>query len=264
MRRAAIHLDFNRHRRGPEVGTVKPGDIIHDLTSILEETSPRCREFINRAIQEIEERDAEITRLKTNLVEKDVVIEEQDHYFNSFFKFTVETLNDAAEALEFVCPGRETRTFINETKKAVATATPEGRPYAVVGRVRQIIERMKETPPISAVEPTEEKFTYSLKTRTENRAMAIADFMKRTGKSSIKSTEARTVLEDIEGQELDRTIIKRAMDQAAKLLRAPKDIVGGVARLVLPTPLTPQLPPTRESGGVSLSRPRRPRVPWSG
>jgi hypothetical protein len=242
-------------------------NIVQDLTSILEEMSPRCQEVIERAIQEIEERDAEIAHLKTDLVEKDAVIEEQDHYFDSFFKFTVETLNDAAEALEFVCPGKETRTFINETKKAVETATPEGRPFAVVGRIRQIIERMKEMPPISAVEPVEEKFTYSLKTRTENRAMAIADFMRRTGKNSIKSMEARIVLEDIEGQKLDRTIVKRAMDKASKLLRAPKDIFGGGARLVLPAPLT--APTTSSSSseepcGVSLSRRGRTRLPWSG
>jgi phage host-nuclease inhibitor protein Gam len=239
-------------------------DIIQDLRNILEESSPHCQEVIQRAIQEVEEKNAEITKLETNLTEKNAVIEEQDQRFDSFFRFCVEALNDAAEAIEIVCPGKQTHQFLEEIKMAVTTATPEGRPFAVVGRIRQIIERMKETPPISTVELTEERFTYSTRTRVENRAMAIADFMKRTGKNSIKSTEARIVLEDIEGQELDRTIIKRAMDQAAKLLRAPKDIVGGVARLVLPTPLTPQLPPTRESGGVSLSRPRRPRVPWSG
>jgi hypothetical protein len=241
--------------------------IVQDLTGILEETSPRGREVIDRAIKEIEERDAEIVNLKTDLAEKDAVIEEQDQCFDSFLKFCVEALNDAAEALEVVCPGKETRAFINEMKKAVETATPEGRPYAVIGHIRQIIERLKETPPISAVEPVEEKFTYSLKTRTENRAMAIADFMKRTGKSSIKSTEARIVLEDIEGQRLDRTIVKRAMDKASKLLRAPKDIFGGVARLVLPAPLTVPTTSssfTKEPGGGSLSRHRRTGVPWSG
>jgi len=136
-----------------------------------------------------------------------------------------------------------------------------------VGRIRIAIGMMKETPPISAVEPVEEKFTYSTKTRVENRAIAIADFMKRTGKSSIKSTEAKIVLEDIEGQELDRTIIKRAMDKASKLLRAPKDIFGGVARIVLPAPLTvPTTSPSssEEPGGVSLSRRRRTDVPWGG
>ena len=223
-------------------------DIIQDLTSILEEISPRCREVIDRAITEIEERDTEITRLKTALAEKDAVIEDQDQYFDSFFRFCVETFNAAAEALEIVCPGRE---------------TPEGRPFALVGRIRQIIERMKETPPISAVEPIEEKFTYNTRTRVENRAMAIADFMKRTGKNSIKSTEAKIILEDIEGQRLDRTIVKRAMDQASKLLRAPKDIFGGVARLVVPVPLTASSS-SEEPGGVSLSRHGRTKLPWGG
>lgn len=242
-------------------------DIIQDLRRILEESSPHCQEVIQRAIQEVEERDAEITKLKTNLTEKDAVIEEQDQRFDSFFRFCVEALNDAAGALEIVCPGKQTRQFLDEIKTAVITATPEGRPFAVVGRIRQIIERMKETPPISAVEPVEEKFTYTLKTRTENRAIAIADFMKRTGKNSIKSTEAKIVLEDIEGQRLDRTIVKRAMDQASKLLRAPKDIFGGVARLVVPVPLTSPTTlssSSEEPGGVSLSRHGRTRLPWGG
>jgi hypothetical protein len=242
-------------------------DIIQDLTSILEEMSPRCQEVIERAIQEIEERDAEIAKLKTDLTKNNVVIEEQDQRFVSFFKFCVEALNDATEALEVVCPGRESRVFITETKEKVETAAPEGRPFAVVGRIRIAIGMMKETPPISAVEPVEEKFTYSTKTRVENRAIAIADFMKRTGKNSIKSTEAKIVLEDIEGQELDRTIIKRAMDKASKLLRAPKDIFGGVARIVLPAPLTvPTTSPSssEEPGGVSLSRRRGTRLPWGG
>ncbi len=243
-------------------------DIIQDLKSILEETSPHCRETIERAIQEIEERDAEIALLKTDLDEKDAEIDEQDQRFVSFFKFCVEALEDTCKALEVIRPGIESRAFITDTKKRVETATPEGRPYAVVGRIRTAVEMMKETPPISAVEPVEEKrFTYTLKTRTENRAAAIADFMKRTGKNSIKSTEAKIVLEDIEGQELDRTIVKRAMNRASQLLRAPKDIFGGVARLVLPAPLT--APKTsssssEESSGVSLSRSWRTGQAWGG
>ena len=238
-----------------------PGDTIQDLTSILEETSPHCRKVIESAIKEIEDRDAEIVNLKTDLAKKDAAIEEQDHHFVSFFTFCIEALNDATEALEVVCPGKETRAFINETKKAVETATPEGKPYAVVGRVRQIIERMKETPPI-VMEPEEEsRYTYSLRTRTEKRAMAIVDHLKRTGKTSIKSTEARIVLEGVEGQELDRTVVKRALDKASAILRAPKSFVGGVARIVLPDPevLVGRAPP-----GDTMSRLRRGWVPRAG
>ena len=134
-------------------------EIIQDLTSILEETSPRSREVIESAIYLIEERNAEIANLKTDLAEKDAVIEEQDQRFVSFFKFCVEALNDATEALEVVFPGEETRRFLDETDKAIRIATTEGRPYAVVGRVRQIIERMKETPPLVIEPETEKRYT---------------------------------------------------------------------------------------------------------
>ena len=110
------------------------------------------------------------------------------------------------------------------------------------------------------MEPEEEsRYTYSLRTRTENRAMAIVDHLKRTGKTSIKSTEARIVLEGVEGQELDRNIVKRALDRASEILRAPKSFVGGVARIVLPDPqvLVGRVPP-----GDTMSRLRRSRVPW--
>lgn len=214
-------------------------DIIQDLTSILEEMPPRCQEVIERAIQEIEERDAEIAKLKTDLTKKNVVIEEQDQRFVSFFKFCVEALNDATEALEIVCPGKETRTFINETKKAVETATPNGRPYAVVGRVRQIIGMMKETPPLLI--ETEKRYTYNTRTRTENRALALVDHIKCTDKTSIKSSDARTVLETIEGRPLDRKIVHRALNAAQSLLRASKDTIGGISRLIMPSaPLSPR------------------------
>jgi hypothetical protein len=247
---------------------VTPGDIIQDLTGILEETSPRCREVIERAIKEIEERDAEIVNLKNDLVEKDATIEEQDQHFVSFFKFCVEALNDATEALEVVCPGKETHQFLDETDEAVKTATPEGRPYAVMGRVRQIIERIKETPPL--VIETEKMYTYTTRTRVENRALALVDHIKTTWKNSLKSTEARTILETHEGRPLDRKIVWRALEVAQGILRATVDKVGGVGRLVLSTP-RPSLEQhevdlhhheNRLGGGGELSRPRRSRVNW--
>jgi len=210
-------------------------DIIHDLTSILEEASPHCQEVIERAIKEIEERDSEITHLKTELKKKDVVIEEQDQYFDSFFRFCVETFNAAAEALEIVCPGRETRQFLAGTKTAVETATPEGRPFAVVGRIRQIIERMKETPPISHVDGNRpDPLRYDVKTLNQKRAEAIAAHVQQTGKTSIKSVEARAVLETVEHRRLDRKTVCRALRAAQGILRATADKMGGVTRLIIP------------------------------
>jgi hypothetical protein len=236
-------------------------DIIQALTSILEESSPRCQEIIEQAIKEIEERDAEIANLKTDLVEKDAVIEEQDQRFVSFFKFCVDALNDATEAIEVVCPGRETHQFLDETDKAVRTATPEGRPYAVVGRVRQIIERMKETHPL--VIETENRYAYTTRTRVENRALAIVDHIKNTGKNSLKSTEARTILETHEGRPLDRKVVWRALVVAQGILRATVDKVGGVGRLVLDSPQHQSAIPLIGSGG-KMSRPRRDRGPFGG
>lgn len=246
-----------------------------EINLSVEDEISQLRERNHQLETTVSARDAEIASLKADKLQDRARIGklESEHHqdqaeierletsFISFFKFCVEALEDASKALEAVQPGRETRQFLDETKKGVETASPEGRPYAVIGRIRQIITKMKETPPI-VMEPEEEsRYTYSLRTRTENRAMAIVDHLKRTGKTSIKSTEARIVLEGVEGQELDRTVVKRALDKASAILRAPKSFVGGVARIVLPDPevLVGRAPP-----GDTMSRLRRGWVPRAG
>lgn len=98
-------------------------------------------------------RDSEITHLKTELKKKDVVIEEQGSVLRLLLPILCRDLDAAAGSSRDCMPREgETRQFLAGTKTAVETATPEGRPFAVVGRIRQIIERMKETPPISHVD----------------------------------------------------------------------------------------------------------------
>jgi len=262
-------------------------NVAAEINLSVEDEISQLRERNHQLEATVSARDAEIASLKADKLQDRARIEklESEHHqdqaeierletnFISFFKFCVEALEDASKALEAVQPGRETRQFLDETKKGVETASPEGRPYTVIGRIRQIITKMKETPPI-VMEPEEESgYTYSLRTRTENRAMAIVDHLKRTGKASLKSTEARAVLETHEGKPLDRKVVLRALEVARGVLRATSDKVGGVTRLILstssrrPAPASPQ---EREShnriggGGGGLSRPRAWAVPWDG
>jgi hypothetical protein len=129
---------------------------------------------------------------------------------------------------------------------------------------------IRNSPPLMSVSAGEEQYHYTTRTRTENRALAIVDHLKHTGKGTIKMPEARAVLETHEGRSLDRKIIWRAMRAAQGLLRASKDIAFGVTRLVF----DPIIPPAHQVYGavidegeesrVTAPRPQRNKVPWDG
>jgi hypothetical protein len=148
------------------------------------------------------------------LAERDAIIKEQDQRFVAFFKFCVEALNDAADALKVTHPGKRTDKFIDEIGKAVTTATPEGRPFAVVGRIRQIIARMQEVPPLVI----EQEKRYTRNTLNQNRARALVDRLIETGRKTMKSTEARAYLEGIEGRPLHRMQVLRALTLVPQIL----------------------------------------------
>lgn len=174
---------------------------------------------------------------------------------------------------QYSARGRDERANVEKYARTVEGMEPDDRPGYLASMGEVMIEALAEAPSITVVEG-EGRFTYSIRTRTENRALALVEHVRTTGKASIKSTEARAVLETHEGKPLDRKVVLRALEVAQGILRATSDKVGGVTRLILstssrrPSPTSPQ---EREShnrigrvGGGGLSRPRRWAVPWDG
>lgn len=175
---------------------------------------------------------------------------------------------------QYSAKGRDERANVEKYARTVEGVDPEARPgyLATMGEV--MIEALAEEAPSITTGEGEGRFTYTTRTRTENRALALVEHVRTTGKASIKSTEARAVLETHEGKPLDRKVVLRALEVAQGILRATSDKVGGVTRLILstssrrPSPTSPQ---EREShnrigrvGGGGPSRPRRWAVPWDG
>jgi len=172
---------------------------------------------------------------------------------------------------QYSAKGRDERANVEKYARTVEGVDPEDRPGYLATVGENMVRALAEAPSITVVEG-EGRFTYSIRTRTENRALALVEHVRTTGKSSIKSTEARAVLETHEGKPLDRKVVLRALEVAQGILRATSDKVGGVTRLILstssrrPSPTSPQ---GREShnrsvGGGGPSRPRRWAVPWDG
>ena len=175
-------------------------------------------------------------------------------------------------ARQYSANGKDEKRDVEKYARTVEGLQPNDRPgyLATMGEV--MIEALTEAPNL-AREEGEGRFTYTTRSRTENRALALVEHVKTTGKASIKSTEARAVLETHEGKPLDRKVVLRALEVARGLLRASQDKIGGVTRLILstssrrPSPTSPQESESHNrigGGGGGLSRPRRWAVPWGG
>lgn len=130
---------------------------------------------------------------------------------------------------------------------------------------------IRNSPPLVSVSTGGGQYHYNTRTRTENRALALVDHLKHTGKAVLKMPEARAVLETHEGRKLDRKIVWRAVRKAQGLLQATVDKVGGIGRLVLDGPLA--IPSHQihravidegEESRVNAPRPQKNRVPWDG
>jgi len=166
--------------------------------------------------------------------------------------------------------GKAEKKDVAKYARTVEGLQPEDRPgyLATMGEV--MIEALAETPATIAPEGPDH-LRYDTRTLNQRRGEALAAHAQKTGKAAIKSTEARTVLETVEGRKLDRKTVHRAMDVARGILRASSEVVGGIRRLVIPSPSPgggedrPQ-PFTVGGGGDrgGLSRPRRWAVPWDG
>jgi len=175
-----------------------------------------------------------------------------------------------ALARQYSARGKAEKKDVAKYARTVEGVDPEDRPgyLATVGEV--MIEALAETPATIAPEGPDH-LRYDTRTLNQRRGEALAAHAQKTGKAAIKSTEARTVLETVEGRKLDRKTVHRAMDVARGILRASSEVVGGIRRLVIPSPSPgggedrPQ-PFTVGGGGDrgGLSRPRRWAVPWDG
>ena len=186
-------------------------------------------------------------------------------------KDDAETFNAVLEALRAIQPGRETARFLKDSEERILAAAPEDKPLVINARIKAAAAMIRNSPPAVSVSMGGGQYHYNTRTRTENRALALVDHLKHTGKAALKMPEARTVLETHEGRKLDRKAVWRALRFAQGFLRASIDTVGGVGRLVLDGPLgVPAHQVHRavldegEESRVTPPRPRRWRVPWDG
>jgi hypothetical protein len=188
------------------------------------------------------------------------------------FRDGVETLNSITDALRTIQPGKETARFLKDSEERILTAAPEDKPLVINARIKAAAAMIRDSPTAS-LQPAAEgpaPLRYDTKPLNQKRGEAIAAHVQMRGGAIIKSTEAGTVLETIEGRKLDRKTVHRALDVARGILRASSEVVGGIRRLVIPSPSPgggedrPQ--PVAGGGGDrgEVSRARRWSVPWDG
>ncbi len=163
--------------------------------------------------------------------------------------------------------GRDAIKNLSAWKKAI----PQFEDVALLaGFLTDRIEQMTKAlfgnhPDGSVSSSTPAPSRYDLKTLNEHRAEALVAYMKETGKRTLKSIEARVYLESIEHRRLDRKTVWRAMRTAQGILRASKDIVSGIVRLVLPAGVgQPGCEEVVEEIGGTPPRRRGWGVPWDG
>jgi hypothetical protein len=214
----------------------------------------------------LDAKDARIAQLEDLVASKDAEIAFLHEREITLARDGVETLSVVIESIRAIHPGREADHFVRESDERIKTASPEDKPFIINARIKAAAAMIRESP--APVVEGEGRFSYSTNTRTQNRALALVDHMKRTEKSTIKSSDARTVLETIEGKPLDRKIVHRALNAAQSILRASKDKIGGISRLIMPSaPLRPRRD-DRDifggGGGGNVSRRRREGAPPGG
>jgi len=186
-------------------------------------------------------------------------------------KDDAETFNAVLEALRTIQPGKESARFFRDSETRIQNAAPEDKPLVINARIKAAAAMIRDSlAPSTTTTEGPDPLRYDTKTLNQRRGEAIAVHAQKTGKAAIKSTEAGTVLETVEGRQLDRKTVHRAMDAARGILRASSEVVGGIRRLVISSPSPggedrPQ--PVAVGGGGDrgrVSRPRRWSVPWDG
>ncbi len=207
-------------------------------------------------------------QLEADSARKDARISELEEREAALVRDDVETLNAVIDALRTIQPGKETARFLKDSEERILAAAPEDKPLVINARIKAAAAMIRDSPTAS-LQPA--PLRYDTKPLSQKRGEAIAAHVLMRGGTIVKSTDAGTVLETIEGKKLDRKTVHRAMDVARGILRASSEVVGGIRRLVIPSPSPgggedrPQ--PVVVGGGGDrggLSRPRRWCVPWDG
>ena len=201
---------------------------------------------------------------------KDARIAELEERETARAKDGIETFNAVMEALRHNQPGKETNAFFVESERMIARAAPEDKPLVVNARIKTAAARMKDHK-ARALVTTEgpDPLRYDSKTLSQKRGEAIAAHVLQTARTAIKSNEARSFLEGIEGRKLDRKAVWRALRVARGILGATLDLFGGVLRLIVPSSSRDGegVHPRQFGGGGERDTPPRPRrlsVPWDG
>ncbi len=181
----------------------------------------------------------------------------------------IETFNAVMEALRHIQPGKETNAFFVESEKKISAAAPEDRPLIINARIKTAAARMKDhKAPALVTTEGPDPLRYDSKTLNQKRGEAIVHHLHQTARTAIKSNEARSFLEGIEGRKLDRKAVWRALRVARGILGATLDLFGGILRLIVPSSPRPgdHRHVTAGGGGerVTSPRPRRWSVPWDG
>jgi hypothetical protein len=248
---------------------------IPEVAVTLQETS-NVSAKINLSVEEenalLRERNRQ---LEADIARKDARISELEERETAHLKDDAETLNVVIEALRAVQPGAESARFFRESEDRIRKADPEDKPLVINARIKAAAAMIRDSPSTAATPEPGSPLRYDTKTLNQKRGEAIAAHAQQTGKAAIKSTEAGTVLETIEGRKLDRKTVHRAMDAARGILRASSEVVGGIRRLVVPSPRRErekeptggQPQPVAAGGGGdrgTVPRPRRWAVPWDG
>jgi len=120
------------------------------------------------------------------------------------------------------------------------------------GNVDDLTARKAAVSPIVDGEPEPK---YSLLTRTQNRAKALVEYMKETGKASLKTSEAKAYLEGVEGRKLYSMSVIRAMRLIPVIVGAVLDHLGGRRERRLRVDLNSK---PQKDNGVLRSRRRGP------
>lgn len=253
------------------------------------ENSPRSRPSLPEVVVTQQDSSSATTEINLSVEEENALLRERNRQLEAtvaakdaeiailreretaLTRDGIEALNSLTEALRTIQPGKETARFLKDSEEKILAAAPEDRPLVVNARIKGAVAMIRNSPPLVSVSMGGGQYHYNTRTRTENRALALVDHLKNTGKATLKTSEARTVLETHEGRTLDRKAVWRAVRKAQGLLQATVDKVGGIGRLVLDGPLA--IPAHQihravidedEESRVNAPRPQRNRVPWNG
>lgn len=229
----------------------------------------------------LREAEATISRLRAEVAEKDATIQQQageiaklESEKGFLLKGFVGLYNTVSKA--YMSLGKEEKKQADKWERGVNNEpTIEFRAAYMAQMGGTMVNALAEAPSssIAATSDDNKRFSYSLKTRNENRAEAIVAHVMETKPATIKMNEMKGVLETHEGRKIDSKSVWRAVELARKMMKAPKDKLGKVVRLKIPDSIRgvtkAESDEDREyrqmvegSDCGILPRPRKDRVVW--